>query len=51
MVDLGATQAGLTSGTRPTLEEINGQLLIPDRPGHGFTIDEAAVSRYSVGHR
>lgn len=27
-----------------TMELVDGQLVVPDRPGHGFTFDEAAVA-------
>ena len=30
-------------------ELVDGQLMVPDRPGHGFTFDRAAVQRFGVG--
>lgn len=30
-------------------ELVDGQLMVPDRPGHGFTFDRAAVQRLGVG--
>jgi len=29
------------------MELVDGKLLVPDRPGHGFTFDHAAIERYS----
>jgi len=29
-----------------SMELVDGHLQVPDRPGHGFTFDEAAVARY-----
>ena len=31
-----------------SMELVDGDLLIPDRPGLGFTFDEDAVARYRV---
>ena len=34
---------------REAMEMVDGDLLIPDRPGLGFSFDEAAVDRYAIG--
>lgn len=31
-----------------TIELVEGELVVPDRPGHGFTFDEAAIARFLV---
>nr|WP_246252725.1 enolase C-terminal domain-like protein [Mesorhizobium camelthorni] len=30
------------------MEIVNGDILIPTRPGSGFSFDEAAVERYAI---
>ncbi|NDH97437.1 MAG: mandelate racemase/muconate lactonizing enzyme family protein, partial [Actinobacteria bacterium] len=29
-------------------ELVDGQLVVPDRPGHGFTFDRKAVAHHAV---